>query len=132
MSVSRQFHFPTSIPPTKNINLPLYIEKLILYKNIIKLFFFRFQHIFHINIQKRVQKIWLWSFSSKFEENRNFGNVFHTVWIWVVIKSWNSRSTMLDLHSTSPENFVKIRWKFFEILQNICLGCIISLKYGHK
>ena len=60
--------------------------------------------------------------------------VFHGIFC---IKTFTTQKCDLilvpcHLHSTSPENFVKIRWKFFEILQNICLGCIISLKYGHK
>ena len=65
-------------------------------------------NIFHINIHKQVQKIWLWRFSSYFDEIHNFVNIFYAAWIWVVVKCWNSQDTVLDPCSTAPENFVEI------------------------
>ena len=96
------------------INRKAYIQQ-----NHYKMIFWRIQCFFHINIHKRVQKIWLWSFSSKFEENRNFINIFNTAWMWEVVKWWNSQDTMLDQYSTSPENFVNIRWFYLNITKYI-------------
>ena len=116
LSVIEYFRYPTCIPPHQKIMSPLNIEILIFTKISYNHIFSDFKPFFTLNFLRPVKK-WLWSFSSNFEENSKFWQYFSYCENFI-------GDTMLDLYSTSPENFVKICWKLFDILQHMYYGCI--------